>query len=340
MTLWLVRAGRHGEQEQGAIDNAVVTIGWNKLPDLSNISDKTSLEKLFVEKHGSEKKKAVANKVGQIWNFINNIKKDDLVALPLKLQSSIIIGKVQSDYEYKEYIHNIKHTRRVNWLKTIPRSEFDQDVLNSLGAAMTVCKIKRNNAENRVLKMVSGEKIVKTIPDIENDEDKEPELTDIEQFAKDKIYKFLEARFAGHNLARLINEILKAQGYVTLMSPPGADGGVDVLAGSGPIGFEHPKICVQVKSSKSPVDVKILRELEGVAKNFGAEHGLVVAWGGFTKAATDEAKRSFFTTRLWDQGVILEEIVKNYEKFDDELKAELPIKRIWALVSEEDLNDD
>ena len=35
MTLWLVRAGAHGEQEQGAYDNSIVTIGWNDLPNLS-----------------------------------------------------------------------------------------------------------------------------------------------------------------------------------------------------------------------------------------------------------------------------------------------------------------
>jgi restriction system protein len=31
MTLWVVRAGRHGEQEQTAIDYNLVTIGWNEL---------------------------------------------------------------------------------------------------------------------------------------------------------------------------------------------------------------------------------------------------------------------------------------------------------------------
>jgi len=338
MTLWLVRAGAHGDQEQGAYDNSIVTIGWNELPDLSNIKDKNTLHQLYLETYGPKKKRSVANRVGQIWNFVINIEKGDLVALPLKSQSSIVIGEVLSDYEYKEYSHNIKHTRKVKWLKPIPRSEFDQDILFSLGAFMTVCRIRRNDAENRVRKMLSGEKIVKTIPDTENDEDAETEFTDIEQFAKDQINKFLEAKFAGHNLARLINEIFRAQGYVTSMSPPGADGGVDVLVGSGPLGFDKPKICVQVKSSKSPVDVGVLRQLEGAAKNFGAEHGIFVAWGGFTKAAIDEAKRSFFSTRLWEQGQVLEEIIKNYEKFNDEFKAELPLKRIWTIVSEDDTN--
>jgi restriction system protein len=62
----------------------------------------------------------------------------------------------------------------------------------------------------------------------------------------------------------------------------------------------------------------------------------LVAWGGFTKDAIQEARDDFFLIRLWDQGGLLNEIVKHYEQFDDELKAELPLKRIWTLVEEED----
>lgn len=336
MTLWLVRAGKHGDQEQGAYNNKVVTIGWNELPDLSNIKSEEQLEDLYSKIHPEEKKMAAANRMGQIWNFISNIKKGDLVALPLKSQAAIVIGEIIGDYEYKEYTHNIKHTRRVEWLRTIPRSEFDQDLLFSLGAFMTVCKIQRNNAEERVRKLLKSEgKFVERIKqELTNVEPEIPK--DIEQFARDQIVKYLEAKFSGHKLAALVDGTLRAQGYVTKVSSPGADGGVDILAGSGPLGFDDPKICVQVKSSKSPVEVSVLRQLEGVARNFKAEYGILVAWGGLTKVADQEVGRSFFATRIWDQGTLLEQILKYYEKFDDELKAELPLKRIWAIVEEED----
>jgi len=39
------------------------------------------------------------------------------------------------------------HYRDVDWLaKDIPRDRFDQDILYSLGAFMTVCRINKNNA--------------------------------------------------------------------------------------------------------------------------------------------------------------------------------------------------
>ena len=116
---------------------------------------------------------------------------------------------------------------------------------------------------------------------------------------------------------------------------PGPDGGVDILAGAGPMGFDNPRICVQVKSSSSPADVTVFRSLQGSVQTFNAEQGLLVCWGGFNRKVIEEARRSFFTIRLWDSGDLLEAIIKNYDRFPDALQAELPLKRIWSLVVEE-----
>lgn len=331
MSLWLVRAGSYGEQEQGALEHNVVTIGWNELPDLSKIKDREELAELYAEVYPERKKMKTANQVGQIWRFIHEIQKGDLVAIPLKTQSAIVMGKVEGDYEYKEITNNIKHVRRVKWLKTIPRSSFDQDILYSLGAFMTVCQIERNDAENRVKNLLEKKEVTEIgiKPEIAE------EVIDIEEYAKDQIVKHIGVKFKGHNLARLVDAILQAQGYVTKQSPPGPDGGVDILAAAGPLGFDKPRVCVQVKSSSSAVDVNVLRELRGVMVKVGAEQGLLVSWGGFNNKAIQEARDAFFSIRLLDQGALLEEIFKYYERFDDELKAELPLKRLWGLVVEE-----
>lgn len=51
MAVWLVRAGRWGEQEQTALDEGLVTIGWNELPDLSGIKSRAALNALYREKN-------------------------------------------------------------------------------------------------------------------------------------------------------------------------------------------------------------------------------------------------------------------------------------------------
>jgi restriction system protein len=336
MSLWLVRAGRHGEQEETALKEQVVTVGWNRFGDLSGVKSKEALEKLYHETYPDLKKNKATSVISQMWTFLSKIRKKDLVALPLKKQASIAIGRVESEhYEYNVLADNVKHIRRVKWLKTIPRTAFDQDLLYSFGSLRTVCEIKRNDAEKRVTQMLMAETYPKEATPQEEPIAEEESRIEVEQYAQDEIIKYIDQKFKGHALARLIEAILIAQDYVTLSSEPGPDGGVDILAGAGPLGFNNPKLCVQVKSSSSPADVKILREMQGVMSKLRAEQGLLVSWGGFNRNTIKEAKDSYFTTRLWDSADLLEAIFKHYDKFDDETKAELPLKRIWRLVSEE-----
>ncbi|MCG7853795.1 MAG: restriction endonuclease, partial [Methanosarcinaceae archaeon] len=185
-----------------------------------------------------------------------------------------------------------------------PRTEFKQDLLYSLGSARTICRIERNEAEKRFRAILEGKKDPGYAKEgggiIELDENEENVATDVEQIASDQIMSHVEQQFKGHDLARLVNSVLQAEGYVTEISTPGPDGGVDILAGRGTLGFESPKLCVQVKSSQAPADVTILRSLQGTMQNFKADQGLLVSWGGFNKAVDKEARLSFFSVRLWD----------------------------------------
>ena len=332
MSLWLVRAGRVGQSEDGALQYGVATIGWNDLQDLSAIKSREELRDLYEKVYPGTKKMAVANEVGQIWTFINRIQLNDLIVLPLKLRSAIAMGKVTGTYQYRTDLSaNIHHVRPVEWIETdLPRTRFEQDLLYSFGAYMTVCQIQRNNAEERVRAILAGDRVKPPDGD-------EPEIVDAEQVAHDQILDYLNRKFKGHDLARLVEGVMEAQGYLTRRSEPGPDGGVDILAAAGPLGFVGPRLCVQVKSSQSPADVTVLRNLQGSIKTFGADQGLLVSWGGFTRAVLEEARRSFFTVRLWDSGNLIEAILKNYERLPDALVAELPLKRIWALVLSEEI---
>lgn len=158
MTVWLTRAGKHGENEQTALNNGIVTIGWNEVPDLATVQDRDHLAELYKEIHPDHSGPQVAAAVGQLWAFRNRIQQDDLVVLPLKTQSAIAIGRITGPYEYRnEFGDAVHHTRRVDWLQTdIPRARFDQDILYSFGAFMTVCQIKRNNAEDRIKTVFNG----------------------------------------------------------------------------------------------------------------------------------------------------------------------------------------
>ena len=48
-----------------------------------------------------------------------------------------------------------------------------------------------------------------------------------------------------------------------------------------------------------------------------------------------ELAASFFKVRLWSQKELLENLFANYDLLDAEIKAELPLKRIWTVAVQE-----
>lgn len=337
MPLWLTRAGARGEREALALDSNLAVAGWENLPDLSHLKDREGLRRLLADAYPDGRQKTLANWEAQLWAFFRKIQIGDLVALPLKARSVVAFGQVTGPYQFRPDLpKDARHTRPVEWLQEIPRSGLDQDLLYSLGAFLTVCRIQRNQAEERVRALLAGQ----AAPETSGDDAKEFEPPpDLEQFARDQIRSFLSQKFVGHNLASLVGAVLVADGYQVQESPAGPDGGVDLIAGNGPMGFDPPRLVVQVKSGDSPVDVKVLREVQGVMKNFGAGHGLIVSWSGFKASVPKEAARLYFEIRLWDADDLIQRIEGVYDRLPEALQAELPLKRVWMLVQAESLNE-
>jgi restriction system protein len=231
----------------------------------------------------------------------------------------------------------------VKWIgEAIPRTQFGQDLLHSFGAFLTICRIQRNNAEARINAMRESKwapdpgfkgKLTKQEAEAADESD---ERTDLEEAGRDQIAQLIRAKFGGHAFARLVNAILKAQGYTTYLSPEGTDGGIDILAGTGALGFSSPRICVQVKSQESPIGRPEVDQLIGAMDNTKADAALFVAWGGFKPTVYRELANRFFRVRLWTQKELLEQLFATYEKLDEDLRAELPLKRVWTVAAQDE----
>ena len=351
MTLWLVRSGKYGEREALALDNGLAVIGWDNLPDLSSLKTREDLYSSLEAAYPDEKGKTLSNWESQLWSFAQLMAKGDLVVMPLKTRAAIAIGRVAGSYIYRTDLGEARHTRPVQWLTEVPRSAFAQDLLYSFGSFMTVCRVHRNDAEARVTAVLNGKtdpalssKVSKPAgpggskgpsTDLAATPDELGGPVDLAQVAEDAIRSRIGTAFKGHKLSTLIGSILETQGYRVVVSPPGADGGVDIVAGKGPLGFDPPRLIVQVKSQDSSTDVTVLRELQGVMRQYSAEQGLLVAWGGVTKALSKEAQRLFFEIRIWDAGEVVRAIQQNYELLSEDVQADLPLKRIWVLAEQE-----
>ena len=341
MGLWMVRGDKYGQYQNLALEKGFAYHA-SQISDLSGTTSREDIMELIRDGRPDAADAQIKSWAAQLYAIAHRIIKGNLIAMPLKNSPQIAIGKVTGSYQYRTDLGEINHTVPVEWIREdIPRTAFGQDLLYSLGSARTVCQIKRNNAEERVREIAKGSK--DPIPfvsdkgkEISDDVDNgEEPPTDIEQISRDQIMSHIEQNFKGHDLSRLVDAVLQAEGYVTKNSAPGPDGGVDILAGRGTLGFEGPRLCVQVKSSTSPSDVTVLRGLQGSMSNFKADQGLLVSWGGFTKAVENEARLSFFSVRLWDASNLIKAVLKNYDRLPEELQNELPLKRIWALVMDE-----
>ena len=77
-------------------------------------------------------------------------------------------------------------------------------------------------------------------------------------------------------------------------------------------------------------------KLLGAVTKFGAQEGLFVSWSGFRTNVQKELAASFFRVRLWSQKELLEALFAHYDQLDDELKAELPLKRIWTVATQDE----
>ena len=340
--VYLIRAGRSGEDEDYALENNVAVIGFQDVLSLEGAGDYDAVVKLVKAAFPDEKPRAIGNKAGQLWAFALGMHQGDIVVLPRKLTSQIAVGRVTDRYRYQRVNNALRHTRPVKWLQTdLPRTTFEQDLLYSFGAFLTVCNISRNDAARRVTAVLEGKSdpgysTSPTIPTVSpTPADDSESVPDLSQLAHDQIVARIQSRFKGHEMARLVGAVLQADGWMTKVSPPGPDGGVDILAGRGSLGLDAPCLCVQVKSQNSPADVTVYRTLQGTMQTFKADQGLLVCWGGFNKKVMAESRQGYFAVRLWDSRDLVEAIYRNYERLPEEIQAELPLKRVWTLVPEE-----
>jgi restriction system protein len=344
MALWLVRAGKYGEHEPRFFEDNRIYLTWGGL-EATNLSSAATYDdiKALMQRHFSaEPIRRVGNWSGQVWAFTLAMQPGDYVVVPRKSNGTVAIGEVKSGYTFNPDAEGkYGHFRDVRWINTdVPRSVFDQDLLYSLGAIMTICQIQRNDAEKRVKALANGQtlaRLTETAVAVQADSFSEAAAEiDLEQLSRDAIAKLIIQKFMGHGMARLVAAVLKAQGFTTHLSPEGPDKGVDILAAGGPFGFDHPRICVQVKSGNTPADRPEFTQLIGAMQSVNADQGLFVSWSGFKTTVLKEVPVQFFKVRLWNQEDLIAQLLANYNKLDEDIRLELPLKQIWTLSNADD----
>lgn len=124
-------------------------------------------------------------------------------------------------------------------------------------------------------------------------------------------------------------------GFQCEVSPPGPDGGVDIFAGSGPLGLDSPTLIVEVKSEPTPVGSTVVRGLHSAMTQHNADQGLLVALGGITMPARREFSTQRTRLRIWDSDALLDHLFDRYEHLTALTRQKLPLTRVWVLDDSE-----
>jgi restriction system protein len=139
------------------------------------------------------------------------------------------------------------------------------------------------------------------------------------------------ANLPPYDFQELVAALLRAMDYhVAWIAPPGADGGMDILAFGDPLGATGPRIKVQVKRQDARIGSEGLRSFKGI---LGTDDiGIFVCTGGFTGPAESEALRE--TTRrltLIDLESLYRLWIEHQRKIPEQHRRLLPLTPVYYL---------
>jgi len=94
MSVWTIRSGSDGENEDFAVESGIIVIDFRNVGDLSIATSREDVKDMLRGAYTDDGEATIINRAWQLWTFASRIQKDDLVALPLKSQPAIAFGRI------------------------------------------------------------------------------------------------------------------------------------------------------------------------------------------------------------------------------------------------------
>lgn len=326
-TLWAL----HHSGGLPLIEMNSVRIGWVDAGDLTDIPDDRERFKAHLREHYADNSEGwIANAAGQLLRFRHTMQVGEQIVYPQKSDRTVNLGRIRGDYAYDpETSSRYPHVRSVEWLKTgISRDVFTQGALYELGSAMSVFTVKTHNQEIFAKGGLAGP-AGREAPSTKEEppEVDEPTAERISESTRDYILKTFNSELKGHGFAQWCGWLLETLGYTARVSPPGADGGVDIVATEDPLGVKRPLLKVQCKSGTGQIGSPDVQALNGtLADN---ELGLFIALGGFSGPARQVAS-GMPKMRLLESDELVDLILEHYPDLGDEAKEALRLRQVWV----------
>lgn len=313
--------GIHTMDDYMFLNRNVIAIGWKAMGDLTLITpEREAFKTKYKEVYPDAKLQAIANSAGMLYRFVHEAKIGDYVVFPSKVNRQINIGVIESEYIYSAEESEYVQTRKVKWLKHLPRTSFSQGALYEVGSAMSFFSLK-NYAEEYLSALEKTGKKVEIVSD--DAEVVEKTTDDIIDGTKDYILKVLSKELKGYDLENFVANLLEAMGYRAKVSPHGGDSGIDITAYKDEL---PPRILVQVKSGDSDIKESTIQSLKGAMRE--GDYGLFITLTRYTKNAQKYLDNTPIIRGI-DGDDLVELILKYYDGLSDEYKKMIPLQKVY-----------
>jgi len=322
--MWMVRASSGGRLADEFKEKGVVAIGWEDVGDLSHFNDKAAILEVVKKEWPDWSGGKCQSSASQLIRFRDQLNVGDRVITYDSSRRIYLVGTISGPYKHlPDVLSPFENTHPVQWEGEVERDVFSSSTRNRLGSTLTLFLVPDFAAEE-IEAVLKGSPVS---PRQEADEGEEEILVeDVREQSREHI-KDKISRLDPYEYQDLVAGLLRAMGYKTRVSPPGADRGVDILASPDGFGFEPPRIVVECKHRKGSMGSQEIRSfLGGRHKD---DKGLYVSSGGFTKDAKYEAERANIPITLMDMDDLVKAVIEHYENMDTETRLLLPLVKVY-----------
>jgi MoxR-like ATPase len=133
---WIIAPGEGAEYWDEFYEKGIISIGWDKLNDLSKYQDqaeiKTALGKIYNESGDNQ-----SNNTKACFEFCHTIKINDFIFVKKGRDKIIGYGQVESNYIYDEQREHYKSIRKIKWLKRGKWNSTEKIAIKTLTNATT-----------------------------------------------------------------------------------------------------------------------------------------------------------------------------------------------------------
>lgn len=302
----------------------IVGLGWHGAGDSTRFASKAALLGQMRSAYPEMSDGTAASGASQLWRFQRDLAVGDAVLTYDRGARLYYVGRIASPARYEPgEVEELTLRRSVTWIGQVSRDALSDDARNRLGSVLTLFKVPQAVADEVVGLLAGAPAVAVAIPTEVEEADPFASLPDEAALRiADRIGKL-----GWSDMQRLVAAVLRAMGYRTEVAPTGPDRGQDILASPDGFGFQQPRIAVEVSTGWAKIDAPALRSfLGGRHKD---DRGLYVSTGGFTKDAYYEGDRATIPLKLMTLEDLSRAVIDNYERFDSEGRALLPLTRLY-----------